>query len=96
MPALVIQVLSGLWLAYEMIPDFRSWVAANDRLSQLILFKLFLLLLTVLIAVDARLRLIPRLSPDTLAAMARRIAAVTLLSVLFVVVGVSFRAGPFV
>jgi putative copper export protein len=95
MPALVIQVLSGLWLAYEMIPDLRSWVAANDRLSQLIVFKLLLLLLTVLIALDARLRLIPRLSTETLPAMARRIVAVTLLSVLFVVTGVSFRAGPF-
>jgi len=94
MPALAIQVLTGLWLAYSLVPDFGSWLAADNAVSQLILLKLILLLLTVLVAVDARLRIIPRLSADSLPAMARRIGAVTLLSVLFVVVGVSFRTGP--
>jgi len=94
MPALAIQVLTGLWLAYSLVPDFGSWFAADNAVSQLILLKLILLLLTVLVAVDARLRIIPRLSADSLPAMARRIGAVTLLSVLFVVVGVSFRTGP--
>jgi len=94
MPALAIQVLTGLWLAYSLVPDFGSWFVADNAVSQLILLKLILLLLTVLVAVDARLRIIPRLSADSLPAMARRIGAVTLLSVLFVVVGVSFRTGP--
>jgi len=94
MPALAIQVLTGLWMAYSLVPDFGSWLAADNAVSQLILLKLILLLLTVLVAVDARLRIIPRLSADSLPAMARRIGAVTLLSVLFVVVGVSFRTGP--
>ena len=94
MPALAIQVLTGLWLAYSLVPDFGSWFAADNAVSQLILLKLILLLLTVLVAVDARLRIIPRLSADSLPVMARRIGAVTLLSVLFVVVGVSFRTGP--
>lgn len=94
MPALAIQVLTGLWLAHSLVPDFGSWFAADNTVSQLILLKLILLLLTVLVAVDARLRIIPRLSADSLPAMARRIGAVTLLSVLFVVVGVSFRTGP--
>lgn len=96
MPALVIQVLSGLWLAYALIPDVASWLTASDLPTQLIRIKLVLLLATVLLAIDARLRLIPRLSEDTLPAMGRRIRVVTLLSVLFVVAGVSFRAGSFI
>ncbi len=93
MPALLIQVATGLWLAWSLIPDPQSWIAADNPVSRLILFKLILLLLTVLLATDARLRLIPRLSADTLPAMARRIATVTVIAVLFVAVGVSFRTG---
>jgi putative copper export protein len=96
MPALAIQVVSGLWLAHRLIPDVGSWIRASDPISELVRLKLILLALTVLLAVDARLRIIPRLSPSTLPAMARRIVAVTVVSVLFVAVGVSFRAGPLV
>lgn len=51
------------------------------------------LVLSVLLAVDARLRLIPRLTPERLGALAWHIVPVTILSVLFVIVGVAFRAG---
>ncbi len=94
MPALLIQVITGLWLSHSILPDFRAWLATDNPVSRLILLKLSLLLATVLVAADARLRIIPRLSPESLPAMARRIGVVTILSVLFVVVGVSFRTGP--
>lgn len=93
MPALGVQVVTGLWLAYTLVPDVRAWFTADDDLSRLILVKLALLAATVLVAVDARLRIIPRLSPQTLPAMARRIVTVTVLSVLFVAIGVTFRVG---
>ena len=48
---------------------------------------------TALIAVDARLRIIPKLSAATLPALARRISLVTLFAVGFVVVGSAFRSG---
>ena len=54
-----------------------------------------LLTVTVLTALDARLRVIPHLTAQTLPAMGRRIGIVTVTSVLFVVVGVSFRGGLF-
>jgi putative copper export protein len=93
MPALLIQVVTGLWLAFRLAPDVGSWFAADTPVTRLILFKLSLLAATVIAAVDARLRLIPRLSLETLPAMARRIVFVTVLSVLFVAAGVSFRTG---
>lgn len=94
MPALAIQILTGVWMAWNLIPDPARWIAAGDPVSQLILIKLALLLLTVLLAIDARLRLIPRLTAETLPAMGRRIMLVTMIAVLFVMVGVSFRTGP--
>ncbi|MGE0383362.1 MAG: CopD family protein [Gammaproteobacteria bacterium] len=91
MPALAIQVLSGLWMAHVQVGDVGAWFAFGTPQANLIACKLALLALTVATALDARLRIIPRLSPATLPAMARRVVFVTLLSVAFVVVGVSFR-----
>ncbi|HJV51465.1 MAG TPA: CopD family protein [Noviherbaspirillum sp.] len=93
MPALLIQAASGLWMAHTMLPDVAAWFSFATPQAKLIALKLALLATTVLLALDARLRIIPRLSAETLPVMARRIALVTLVSVLFVVVGVSFRGG---
>lgn len=93
MPALLIQAVTGLWMAYAILPDARAWAQMATPAATLILLKLALLTATVLLALDARLRIIPKLSAATLPVMARRAALVTLVSVLFVVVGVSFRGG---
>lgn len=94
MPALLVQLATGLWLAHRLVPDVRSWFAAENFVTRVVLLKLSLLATTALVAADARLRILPGLSPETLPAMARRIATVTLLSVLFVVAGVALRTGP--
>lgn len=93
MAALVIQVVSGLWLAHILVPDWTAWFTWESPAARLVGFKLLLLAVTVLTAIDARVRLIPHLSAESLPAMARRVYVVTGASVLFVVVGVSFRGG---
>jgi putative copper export protein len=93
MPALLVQVATGSWMAHTLLPDMTTWLSLSDPVARLVTLKLGLLTLTLLAALDARLRLIPRLSAATLPAMARRIVLVTLLSVGFVIVGVSFRGG---
>ena len=93
MPALAIQVVSGLWLAHAMVPDWTAWFSGEASAARLVGFKLALLAVTAAVAIDARLRIIPRLDARLLPAMARRIVVVTVASVLFVVVGVSFRGG---
>ena len=93
MPALLVQVVSGLWMAHAIVPDLTSWFSFSNPTSQLILLKLALLGATVATALDTCLRIVPNLSQQNLPAMARRIAFITLLSVGFVIVGVSFRTG---
>lgn len=93
MPALFVQVVSGLWLAHTLVPDWVTWFTWSTTPARLVGFKLLLLALTVVAAVDARLRIIPRLDAQSLPVMARRVYFVTVTSVLFVVVGVSFRGG---
>lgn len=94
-PALLIQVATGLWLAYRMVPDVSQWLAFDNPVARLVGTKLVLLALTMVFAADARLRIIPRLSEKNLTALAWHIIPVTVISVLFVVVGVSFRTGWF-
>lgn len=91
MPALVVQVVSGLWMAHLLAPDFSTWITPSTPQGKLIALKLALLIVTALTALDARFRVIPNLSASTLTAMARRIVLVTIVSVGFVLVGVSFR-----
>src|SRR3990172_8582474 len=86
-PALLIQVGSGLALAYRLLPDVQQWFGFEDQTSPLICTKLALLALTMLLAADARLRIIPRLSEENLTSLAWHIIPVTVVSVLFVVVG---------
>ena len=93
MPALVLQIVTGLWMAYQMVPSVAQWLSPDTPVARAIALKLVLLLCTALIAAHARLRVIPRLSADTLPLMACHVAAVTLLSVGFVAVGVSLRFG---
>lgn len=93
LPALFLQVVTGVWLAHGLMPDVTRWFALDNPVSRLVAAKLLLLTITVVLAADSRLRIIPRLSASNLTSLAWHIVAVTIVSVLFVVVGVSFRTG---
>lgn len=93
LPALLLQLVSGLWLAYRMVPDVGRWLDPADAVARLLATKLLLLAITIGFALDARLRIIPKLSAQNLTALAWHIVPVTVVAVLFVVVGVSFRTG---
>lgn len=94
-PALFIQVLTGLRLAYLFEPEFGSWLNFDSRVSIHISLKLILLALTLILAIHARTRLVPKLSHENLSFLAVHIISVTILAVLLVMVGVSLRVGGF-
>ncbi len=81
MPALVIQVVTGLMLAYHMLPDVTLWFDMSIPLAHGIAAKLTFLLARFLLALDARFRVIPKLSKDNLWDMALHIVPVTIISV---------------
>jgi putative copper export protein len=94
-PALLVQIVSGVWLANHRLPGPLNWFDPSDPQARLILIKLSLLLLTAMFAADARLRIIPNLTDSNLGSLAWHIVPVTVISVLFVIVGVAFRTGWF-
>ncbi|MGD9897265.1 MAG: copper resistance protein CopD, partial [Candidatus Methylacidiphilaceae bacterium] len=80
--------------AHRLLPDWGSWIELASPTTRLVWTKLVLLGLTIGLAVHARLRVLPGLTADRLPVMAAHIVAVTVLAVLFVVVGVAFRTDP--
>lgn len=92
-PALVTQVVTGLWLADRWLGGLRRLPALETPHAHGVALKLGLLALTVLLALDARLRIIPKLRSDNLGALAWHIIPVTVVSVLFVAAGVWMRTG---
>ena len=93
LPAMAIQVVTGLWLAYQLQPGLASWADWSDPVSLTISLKLVCLLATIALALHARLVLIPRLNAARLPLLGLHIAAVTLLALAFVWLGLSFRSG---
>jgi putative copper export protein len=93
MPALLLQVATGLWLAWQRAPDVIGWLAPETPAERSVALKLSLLALTIALAASARLRLIPDLTPARLPQLAVHIVLVTIASVAFVLAGLSFRLG---
>lgn len=93
MPALLVQVVTGLLLAKRLIPDVAGWFDFSNPVAHVVVTKLVLLALTVALALDARLRVLPKFDESRLTDMAWHIVPVTVLSVLFVAAGVAFRTG---
>jgi putative copper export protein len=87
-PALAMQVATGLALAFRRLPDAGDWLAL-DYPANHVLAKLALLAATVGLAVHARLRVLPDLDRERLRLLAWHVVPVTVLAVLLVVVGVS-------
>lgn len=93
MPALVMQIITGVALAYRMLPDISEWFNWSNPFSHIIIAKFCILFITVLFAIDAKLRVLPNFNESKLIDMAWHIVPVTILSILFVAVGVSIRTG---
>ena len=90
-PALIIQVITGIYLAYSLLPNVSDWFSFSNHISTHVGIKLILLIITILLALDARFRLIPNLSEKNLTSLAVHIFMVTLVAILFVITGLSFR-----
>ena len=93
LPAMVVQIVTGLWLAYRLRPDLGKWAQWSDPIALAICLKIACLAATVVLAVHARLFIIPTLDAPRLPVLGAHIVAVTVLALVFVWLGVSFRYG---
>ncbi|MBK9227228.1 MAG: CopD family protein [Ignavibacteria bacterium] len=93
-PSLIIQVVTGLRLAMIFMP-IGEWFDFSNSISALISIKIILLLITVILAIYARFFIIPKLDADKLSMLGWHIAGVTIIAVLMLLTGLSFRMGLF-
>ncbi len=93
LPSLLVQVVTGIWLARNLVPDVGAWFSFGSPIETTVGVKLVLLAATLALAVHARLRLVPRLDEGALRPLAAHIVAITVVAVLMVVAGVGFRTG---
>jgi putative copper export protein len=93
-PALLIQIVSGIWMALLYVP-IQEWLSLATVHHRLLWIKLSLLLGTIGLAVHVRFFIFPRLTNERLSMLALHIILVTIVSVAFVVTGLSFRFNYF-
>ena len=93
LPAMAVQVVTGLWLAWRMEPDLAAWAKWDDPLALTICLKLACLAATTGLAAHARFFVIPRLDDARLPLLGAHIVAVTALALAFVWLGIAFRYG---
>lgn len=92
-PALLIMVLSGIYMAYQFGVPFSHWFRFADPVETVVSLKLLLLLLTVLFALSANIFVLPKLSSRNLRFLAFHIVSVTVIGVAMLVLGSFVRYG---
>ena len=93
MPALVLQAITGLWLALQVVPDWRDWLSFSDPQTTGTGVKLVLLAVTLGLIVSRRLSGHAHHGPEALNGMAWHLRAMTLVAVLFQAAGAFLRTG---
>ena len=89
-PALLTQIITGLWMASIYIPP-AHWFSLATTHHQYLWIKIGLVLGTLALAIHARFFIIPKLTTQNLPAMAFHIVVVTILAVGLLLTGLSFR-----
>ena len=91
LPALLLQVITGIRMAYIYQPNIAEWFQFSSHLNTQIGIKVILLITTIALAIHARLFIIPRLTKASLPQLAYHIIGVTVLSLCFVFIGLNVR-----
>jgi len=94
-PSLIGQILTGIILFLIRVENYSVLFNWHDFIGRHFILKILLLFITLGLAIHARLRIIPKLNKENLNILAIHIIAVSIVGVLFVLVGISIRLGIF-
>jgi len=94
MPALVLLVITGFYQFYYFLPDLSLWFDFNNHISTHISSKVIMVIMIAILALDMKLRVFKQENPNFYD-FAIHVFAVTALSVLLVIVGLSIRLDIF-
>ncbi len=94
MPALLLLVITGVWMATLYVP-ISQWFSFSSPIEKVISIKLLLLFCTLLLALSAQFRVIPKLKNNAakLHEMAFHIITVTFIAIVMLILGTFIRFG---
>lgn len=95
MTSLILLVITGIMMAYKYGVSIEYWFHFATPIEKVVSTKLLLLLLTVLFALSAQFRVLPKLknNPDKLPEMTFHIISVTVIGAAMLVLGSCVRFG---
>lgn len=95
MPALALLVITGIMMAYKYGVGVEHWFHFATPIEKVVSVKLALLFVTVLFALSAQFRVLPKLknNADTLPEMSIHIISVTTIGVIMLILGSFVRFG---
>lgn len=94
MPALLLLVITGLYQSYHVVPDLNLWFDFSNHFIAHFSAKIIMILIIVSLALDMKLRVMKQASIN-LFSFSWHVFVVTILSILLVITGLSFRLGIF-
>ncbi len=95
MSALLLLVITGIWMTLQFGITLDHWFSFTNPIEKVTSTKLVLLFSTLLLAISAQIRVIPKLksNPKKLVEMAAHIIAVTLIGIAMLIFGSFVRYG---
>tara|TARA_B100000959_G_C14514899_1_gene432905 strand:+ start:239 stop:517 length:279 start_codon:yes stop_codon:yes gene_type:complete len=91
MPALLSQIITGVILAIYYSNDFWIIFLMDNKIHTIITIKFILLIITSATAIHAKIKVLPSLSNDSLPYIAKHIYIITIVAVIYVIIGVLVR-----
>jgi putative copper export protein len=95
LPALLVLILTGLWLASDWLPETVLWFDSSLPIAAVIEAKLGLVALLLVLLIYLRMRVLTTLTPDRIRRLALVLALIALVVVTSSAIGPSFRYGGF-
>lgn len=93
--ALIFQLLTGIYLGFHYMPDFSEWFAFKAPISHMVVTKITLLVITAGMVIRAKVFGFKNVSGNNLKPLAVHIIILTVISVIFVFLGVWYKTGSF-
>lgn len=93
MSALVVLIITGIWMAYDFGVTFETWFSFSGGFEKVISIKLILLFLTFFCAVCAQFYIIPNLNETNIKKIAVIILSVTSIGITMLILGSTLRYG---
>ncbi len=95
LPSLLLLVISGVMMAYQYGVTATKWFSFSNGIEKIISIKLLLLFSTFLLAIHARIFILPDLSVHRLTILAVHITLVTFIGIAMLLLGTFVRFGGF-